>query len=95
MLKLSPGEAESVLASRVEPEYPEEARRQKIQGAVVLAIRIGTDGSVEDLQFVSGPPQLAEAAVNAVKHWRYKPQTVNGHPAQIQTRVTLDFRLPG
>src|SRR5271165_2886763 len=95
ILKLAPAEAEKILASRVEPEYPEEARRQKIQGSVVLAIRIGTDGGVEDMQFVSGPSQLAEAAVNAVKRWRYKPQSVNGHPVQIQTRVTLDFRLPG
>jgi len=77
VLTLSPAEAEARVQSRVEPQYPEDARQKKIQGAVVLAIRVGVDGNVEDLQYVSGPAQLAEAAVNAVKQWRFKPQSLD------------------
>lgn len=95
VLKMPAAQAENILTSRVEPEYPDEALRLKIQGAVVLSIRIGTDGSVEDIQFGSGPAHLAEAAVNAVKQWKFKPQVVNGHPAEVETSVTLNFRLPG
>jgi TonB family protein len=94
VLQLSPAAAENILTNRVEPEYPDEALLKKIQGAVVLAIRIGGDGSVQDMQFVSGPPQLEAAAMDAVKRWRFKPQTVNGKPAQVETSVSLNFRLP-
>ncbi len=93
-LNLSPEAAEDILVNRVEPEYPDEALLKKIQGAVVLAIRIGADGSVQDVQYVSGPPQLEAAAMNAVKHWRFKPQTMNGRPVPVETSVSLNFRLP-
>lgn len=93
-LKLSPAAAEGSLLHRVEPEYPEDARQQKIQGAIVLDVHIGSDGAVQDMQLVSGPPELAQASTDAVKQWRFKPRKVNGHPAEMQTRVTLNFRLP-
>jgi TonB family protein len=94
VLQLSPAAAENILTSRVEPDYPDAALLKKIQGAVVLAVRIGRDGSVQDVQFVSGPPQLEAAAMNAVKLWRFKPQTMNGKPTQVETSVSLNFRLP-
>jgi TonB family protein len=73
---------------RVEPEYPEAARQQGIQGAVVLDVRIGRDGAVEDVKVVSGQRMLADAAMAAVKQWRFKPETV-----ERQTRVTLNFKM--
>jgi len=94
-IQLSPVAAEGSLLHRVEPEYPEEARQQRIQGLVVLEVHIGGDGAVQDVQVVSGPPQLVQASSDAVKQWRFKPRAVNGHPAEMQTRVTLNFRLPG
>ncbi len=86
--------AQQELLHRVEPEYPEAAREQKIQGAVVLEIQIGADGSVEGVEVVSGPPLLAQASTEAVKQWKFKPRVVNGRAAEMQTRVTFDFRLP-
>ncbi len=85
-----PGE----LIQRVEPVYPEAARQQGIQGAVVLNVQIGRDGAVQDVQVVSGARQLAQASIDAVKQWRFKPHLVNGSAAPMQTKVTLNFRLP-
>jgi TonB family protein len=82
------------LVRRVEPDYPEEALQQQIQGPVVLDVRIAPDGAVQDLKLVSGPPLLAQAATDAVKQWRFKPKAVKGRPVEMQTRVTLNFRLP-
>jgi protein TonB len=90
---LSPAESEGILLHRVEPEYPEEARQQKVQGVVVLDVRIGADGGVEEVQFVSGPPELAQPSTDAVRQWRFKPRTANGRPVEMQTRVSLNFRL--
>ena len=91
---LSPGEAEDSVVRRVEPEYPEQARLQGIQGVVVLDIHVAQDGRVQDVKHVSGPPPLIEPAVTAVRQWQFKPRRVNGKPVEMQTQVTLDFRLP-
>ena len=94
VLELPPDVAEASLLHRVEPDYPEEARQQRIQGAVVLSVRIAQDGGVQSATLVSGPPLLAQAASDAVKQWRFKPRLVGGRPAEMQTSITLDFRLP-
>jgi len=93
-IKLSPAEAEGSVLHRVEPDYPEAARQQQIQGSVELEVGIGTDGAVEQLKVMSGPPALGQAAMDAVKQWRFKPRTVNGQAAEMQTTVRLNFRLP-
>lgn len=93
-LVLSPAAAERSLLHRVEPEYPVEARQQQVQGAVALVVSIAADGSVEDASVVSGPPQLARAAIDAVKQWRFRPHLVNGSPVEMETKITLNFRLP-
>lgn len=87
-------EVDSSLLYRVEPEYPEAAREQNIQGAVVLEVHIGADGAVQEVRVASGPPLLAQAASDAVKQWKFKPRLVNGSPVEMQTSVTLNFRLP-
>lgn len=89
VLELSPSAAESQLLHRVEPEYPEAARQQGIQGAVVLDVHIGVDGAVQDLQVVSGPEALRQASSDAVKQWKFRARG-----SLMQTRVTLNFRLP-
>jgi TonB family protein len=94
IVELAPDVAEGSLLQRVEPEYPEEARQQRIQGAVVLEVRIGRDGAIEEVKLVSGQPLLAKAAIAAVKQWRFKPRLENGQPVGMQTRVTLNFRIP-
>ena len=93
-MELSAAAAESGLVHRVEPDYPEEARRQGVQGAVVLEVHINHAGAVQELKLISGSPLLAQAATDAVRQWRFKPHTVNGHRTEMQTVVTLNFRLP-
>jgi len=93
IVKLAPDAAEDSLVHRVEPEYPEQARQQQIQGAVVLETRINPDGIVGDLKVVSGHPLLADAAMAAVKQWRFRPHSVNGRQVEMQTRVTIKFTL--
>jgi TonB family protein len=94
VVELSPAAAEGSLLHRVEPEYPEAARLEQIQGPVVVDVHIGVNGAVQDVQVVSGSPQLAQASTDAVRQWRFKPRNVNGRAAEMQTRITLNFRLP-
>jgi len=92
-VRLKPELAEGLLADRVEPEYPDAARRAHLQGSVTLETLIGANGRVQQVTPVSGNPQLADAAVNAVRQWRYKPFTVDGHKVPIRTQVTVTFML--
>ncbi len=94
VINLSPDAAKSSLIYRQEPEYPEEARRQGIQGPVVLDVGIGRDGAVQNATLVSGQEILGNAAIAAVKQWRFQPHYSHGRPAEMQTRITLNFRLP-
>lgn len=94
ILEVSPEVAEGSLLHRVEPDYPEEARQQQIQGTVVLDVRTGRDGVVQEVKLISGQSLLAEAAIAAVKQWRFKPRTVKAEPVEMQTTVTLNFQLP-
>jgi TonB family protein len=79
---------------RVEPKYPADALQQKVQGPVVLDVRISPAGQVQAMTLVVGQPLLVQAAKDAVQQWQFKPRSVNGHPATMQARVTLNFRLP-
>ena len=69
------------------------ARQARIQGVVVLTAMIDREGNIENLQLVSGHPMLAPAAIDAVKHWRYKPFLLNGQPVEVETTVTVTFQL--
>jgi TonB family protein len=82
------------LIHRVDPEYPPEAREQNLQGTVVLAVEIRGDGSIGEIGVASGDPILADAAMKAVKQWRYQPYAVNGQPVERQTRISIKFVLP-
>jgi protein TonB len=85
--------AEANLIHDVAPQYPPEAGRARIEGAVVLMAVIGKDGSVEDVRVESGLPILAQAAIDAVKQWRYRPYLLNGEPIEIDSRITINFTL--
>ena len=95
IVEISPEATDGSLLHRVEPEYPEEARQQRIQGSVALDVRIGRDGAMQEVKVVSGHRTLTDAAVAAVKQWRFKPRVLKGQPVEMQTRVTLNFRMPG
>jgi protein TonB len=78
---------------RVEPRYPILAAQTRREGDVILRIVIGTDGSVRDVEVVSGDLLLAQAAVEAVRQWRYQPTLLNGEPVEVQGAVVVQFRL--
>ena len=84
----------SRLLRRVDPEYPESAKSQHIEGAVVLEAQVLGDGTVGNVAIVQGDPLLAEAAANAVKQWKYQPYSVNGRPVEREERITVKFSLP-
>ena len=79
------------LISQVEPVYPELARQARIQGVVVLEAEISREGTVENLKVVTGHPLLTQAALDAVKQWRYKPIMLNGQPVPVVTTITVNF----
>jgi protein TonB len=77
----------------VAPIYPPEAGRARIEGTVVLLAVIGKDGTVRDVRVESGSPLLAQAAMDAVKQWRYRPYLLNGEPVEVDSQVTINFNL--
>ncbi len=86
-------EMRSRLVHSPRPAYPQAAKLNRLQGMVHLDVQIGKDGTVEDVQVISGHPLLASAAAEAVRKWRYQPYMVNGSPAKVLTAVYIDFRL--
>ena len=84
---------EANLIHDVPPTYPPEAGRERIEGSVVLQAVIGKDGSVKDVRVESGLPILAQAAIEAVKQWRYRPYLLNGQPVEVDSRITINFTL--
>ena len=91
---LSEEAARAMLVHSVDPVYPPEAVGKKLQGSVVLQAMIARDGSVEDLKIVRGYFVLGRAAIAAVKQWRFQPYSLNGHPAETQTVLTINFTRP-
>jgi TonB family protein len=83
------------LLMKVNPVYPPLAKQARIQGTVSLTTTIGADGAVQNLQLISGHPLLAQAALEAVKQWLYKPTLLNGNPVEVITQVDVNFTLSG
>jgi len=77
----------------VQPAYPPEARAQEIEGTVRLHVLIGKDGRVSEVEVVDGPKLLRQAAVDAVKQWRYTPTLLGGQPVSVDTYVNVVFSL--
>jgi protein TonB len=83
----------SKLIVKVNPAYPELARRARVSGTVVLDALIDEEGNVSSVKVLSGHNLLVDAAVEAVKHWKYSPTVLNGEPVPILATVTVVFRL--
>ena len=92
-IRLAARVVEANLIYDVAPKYPPEAGRARVEGRVVLMAVIGKDGSVQDVRVESGLPILAQAAMDAVKQWRYKPYLLNGEPVEVDSRITINFTL--
>ena len=86
---------EGNLIYRMQPDYPALASLARIQGAVVLRAVISKQGTIDNLQAVSGPPLLMKAAIDAVQQWRYRPYLLNGEPVEVDTEITVNFVLAG
>lgn len=86
--------ARALLVHSVNPVYPPEALAQKLHGPVVLQAVIGRNGNVEDLKIVRGYFVLGRAAISAVKQWKFRPYSLNGHAAATQTVITINFNYP-
>ena len=87
-------ETKGYVLTRVVPKYPEEARQQGVHGPVVLNALVGTDGSVRAVRVISGDPQLVQAALDAVRQWRFLPHRLNGKPDEFETSITVNFLRP-
>jgi periplasmic protein TonB len=94
-VNISGGVANGMLLQRVTPVYPPIAKAARVQGTVVLEATITKTGSIEGLKVISGPAMLQQAALDAVRQWRYRPYLLSGEPVEVETTVNVIFSLGG
>lgn len=94
VLNISQGVTQGLVTKRIQPVYPRQALSMRIQGPVQLLATISKDGNIKNVKVLSGEGVLAQAAVDAVRQWKYKPYYLNGDPVEIQTEITVNFKLP-
>ena len=78
----------------MEPAYPQIARAAGVQGVVILEVVIGADGAVSNARVLRSIPPLDQAALDAVRQWRYEPTLLNGVPTPVIMTATVNFSLP-
>jgi protein TonB len=91
---ISQGISQGLLVKKTQPAYPASALRMGIQGPVQLLATVSKTGDISAVKILSGDASLARAASDAVKQWKYKPYLLDGSPVEIQTQVTVNFKLP-
>lgn len=94
-LHISSGVAAGQLLAPIQPVYPAIARAARIEGTVVVQAVISTNGRIENLHIVSGPPMLQSAAVEAIERAQYRPFMLNGEPVAVETTINIVFRMGG
>jgi|SRR5215469_9446662 len=94
VVKVSQGVSEGLVLKRVAPRYPMQAIQLRKEGLVQLQATITKTGSITNLKVLTGDPTLAKAAVDAVRQWKYKPYYLDGEPVDIQTQISVNFKLP-
>jgi protein TonB len=92
-LLISSAVANSMLVQKTAPAYPPMAKAALVSGTVELRATISKDGRVQDLHVVNGPAMLRQAAVDAVRNWRYKPYLLNDEPTEVETTIVVAFTL--
>jgi TonB family protein len=93
-IRVSQGVSGGTIERKVEPIYPRQALERRLEGRVRLRGVVTEDGTLRDLKVVSGDPLLAQAAMEAVVQWRYRPYRLNGQAIRRPTEITLVFKLP-
>jgi protein TonB len=94
-LHVSTGVLQGMLLAPIRPVYPAIAKAAHVQGAVVVEAVISRKGTIESLHVVSGPLMLQQAALDAIREARYQPYRLNGEPTEVQTTITVNFRMGG
>jgi TonB family protein len=92
-LRVSSETMEKRIVTKVEPVYPEAARKAGVQGLVVMDAVIAPDGTVKRLRPVSGPDLLAQSATAAVQSWKFEPYLSSGKPVEVETTIAIEFQL--
>jgi protein TonB len=92
-VKVSEGLQQAQLISRIQPRYPPLALQMRKEGTVLLHAIISRDGRITELEVVSGSPWFVQAALEAVRQWRYRPTYLGSEPVEVETSITLVFRL--
>jgi protein TonB len=83
---------EKLVTHRVDPDYPAAAHPANLRGVIVLDVVVGRDGSVVNVKALNGPEILGQAAVDALRWWRFEPYRVDGKPVVVETTVAVEFR---
>jgi protein TonB len=94
-LSISSGVMQGMLLLKTTPVYPPIAKAARVSGTVVLQATISKTGSIENLHVISGPAMLQQAALQAVRSWRYRPYLLNNEPVEVETTVNVIFSLGG
>jgi protein TonB len=94
-IHVSTGVFKGMLLAPILPVYPAIARAAHVEGAVVVEAVISRKGTIESLHVVSGPQMLQNAALDAIRAARYQPYRLNGEPTEVQTTITVNFRMNG
>jgi protein TonB len=84
-----------LLLQKTSPTYPPIAKAARVSGTVVLQATISKTGTIQNLKVVSGPAMLQQAALDAVRQWRYRPYLLNNEPVEVDTTVNVVFTLGG
>ena len=93
-LNISQGVSRGLLYKKIQPVYPRNALDMRVEGSVELMATVSKTGDITHVKVLNGDSQLTKAATDAVKQWKYKPYLLNGEPVEIQTQVTINFKLP-
>ncbi len=92
--RVSQGVSQGLVVKKVAPVYSATALQLRKEGQVELTATISKEGAVTGVRVLSGDLMLAKSAVEAVKQWKYRPYLLNGEPVEIETQITVNFRLP-
>jgi protein TonB len=94
-VNISGGVAQGLLLQKTQPTYPPIAKAARVSGTVILQATISKTGTITNLRVLSGPEMLRQAALDAVKTWRYRPYLLNNEPVEVDTTVNVIFTLGG
>jgi protein TonB len=94
-INISGGVAQGLLLQKTTPQYPPIAKAARVSGTVILQATISKTGTITNLRVISGPEMLRQAALDAVRTWRYRPYLLNNEPVEVDTTVNVIFTLGG